>query len=97
MRCHVDKMVILIPTNADPTRADIDAFIRESSSSSSSNHGITQLPKTIREIHSKSSAGALLHPAEEYFLEAASRLRNNDIIEYYTYYLSEYNSYGCSF
>ncbi|NBO72592.1 hypothetical protein EBV26_19275 [bacterium] len=81
MRCHVDKMVILIPTNANPTRADIDAFIRESSSSSS-NHGITQLPNTIREIHSKSSAGALLHPAEEYFLEAASRLRNNDIIEY---------------
>ena len=76
-------MVLLIPTNANPTRADIDAFIRESSSSSSSsNHGITQLPNTIREIHCKSNAGALLHPAEEYFLEAASRLRNNDIIEY---------------
>ena len=63
-------MVVLIPTNANPTRADIDAFIRESSSSS--DHCITEITNTIREIHSKSGAGALLHPAEEYFLEAAA-------------------------
>lgn len=64
-------MVVLIPTTANPTRADIDAFIRHSLSSSS-DHGITQITNTIREIHSKSGAGALLHPAEEYFLEAAA-------------------------
>lgn len=63
-------MVVLIPTNDNPSHADIDAFIRESSSSSSE-HGITQITNTIREIHSKSGVGALLHPAEEYFLEAA--------------------------
>jgi hypothetical protein len=62
-------MVVLIPTNANPTRAEIDAFIRESSSSL--DHGITQITNTIREIHGKSGVGALLHPAEEYFLEAA--------------------------
>jgi len=60
---------MVIPTTANPTRADIDAFIRESSSS---DPGITQITNTIREIHSKSGAGALLHPAEEYFLEAAA-------------------------
>ena len=63
-------MVLLIPTNANPTRAEIDAFIRESSSSL--DHGITQITNTIREIHGKSGVGALLHPAEEYFLEAAA-------------------------
>lgn len=89
-------MVVLIPTNANPTRAEIDAFIRESSSSSSE-YGITQLTNTIREIHGKSGVGALLHPAEEYFLEAANRvclhfhfhLHLHEIIEDYTYYLSE--------
>ncbi len=63
-------MVLLIPTNTNPTRAEIDAFIRESSSSSE--YGITQIINTIREIHGKSGVGALLHPAEEYFLEAAA-------------------------
>ena len=62
-------MVVLIPTNANPTRTEIDAFIRESSSS---DHGITEITNTIREIHSKCGAGALLHPAEEYFLDAAA-------------------------
>jgi len=64
-------MVLLIPTNTNPTRAEIDAFIRESSSSE---YGITQITNTIREIHGKSGVGALLHPAEEYFLEAANRV-----------------------
>jgi len=62
-------MVILVPANDNPTRADIDAFISESLSSSE--HGIAEITKTFREIECKSSAGALLHPAEEYFLEAA--------------------------
>jgi len=57
-------MVVLLPNNPNPTRADIDAFIRHSMS--------TKIQNTIREIHSKSGVGALLHPAEEYFLEAAA-------------------------
>ena len=57
-------MVLLIPGNANPTRADIDMFLRCSPSSS--------YEHIIREIQSKSGAGALLHPAEEYFLERAT-------------------------
>lgn len=60
-------MVVLLPNNPNPTRADIDAYFHESV-----NQGITEIQNTIREIHSKSGAGALLHPAEEYFLEAAA-------------------------
>lgn len=56
-------MVLLIPDNANPTMAEIDMFLRCSPSSS--------YEHTIREIHSKSGVNALLHPAEEYFLEAA--------------------------
>jgi len=56
-------MVLLIPDNANPTMAEIDMFIRCSPTSS--------YEHTIREIRSKSGVGALLHPAEEYFLEAA--------------------------
>ena len=43
--------------------AEIDMFLRCSPSSS--------YEHTIREIRSKSGVNALLHPAEEYFLEAA--------------------------
>jgi len=76
-------MVLLIPTNPNPTRADIDAFIRDSLSSSSqssslsssSSDGITEIQNTIREIRCKSGVGALLHPAEEYFLEALTVAR----------------------
>jgi len=72
-------MVVLIPNNPNPTHADIDAYIRDSLSSSSQsalasssvNQGITEIQNTIREIHSKSGVGALLHPAEEYFFEVA--------------------------
>lgn len=65
-------MVILIPNNINPTADDIDVFIRDSckSGDSSRKEHITNI---IREIQSKSGAGALLHPAEEYFLEAATR------------------------
>jgi hypothetical protein len=59
-------MVLLIPGNANPTRADIDAYLilRESS--------LNDIKRVIREIECKSGAGALLHPAEEYFLERAA-------------------------
>lgn len=56
-------MVLLIPDNANPTMAEIDMFLRWAPSSS--------YEHTIREIRSKSGVNALLHPAEEYFLEAA--------------------------
>jgi hypothetical protein len=56
-------MVILIPSNDNPSRADIDAFIRNTKSSA-------DYKEIVREIECKSNVGALLHPAEEYFLEA---------------------------
>jgi hypothetical protein len=67
-------MVILIPSNSNPTRDDIDAFIHESRSpsSSSSEHRLTEITNIIREIRCKTGVGALLHPAEEYFLNAAT-------------------------
>jgi hypothetical protein len=59
-------MVVLIPGNANPTMADIDAYLilRESS--------LNDIKRVIREIHCKSGVGALLHPSEEYFLERAA-------------------------
>jgi hypothetical protein len=59
-------MVVLIPGNADPTIADIDAYLllRESPPN--------DINRVVREIHCKSGAGALLHPSEEYFLERAA-------------------------
>jgi len=59
-------MVLLIPGNLNPTHADIDMFLRCSPSSS--------YEHVIREIRSKSGAGALLHPAEDYFLERAATM-----------------------
>jgi hypothetical protein len=57
-------MVLLIPANANPTVADIDAYIRIAD--------VETLRGVIREIDSKSGAGALLHPAESYFLERSA-------------------------
>jgi len=59
-------MVVLIPGNANPTMADIDAYLihRESS--------LNDIKRVVREIECKSGAGALLHPSEEYFLERAA-------------------------
>lgn len=64
-------MVQLIPAsvNADPTRSEIDAYIL---SEQSSNAGVETLRGIVREIMCKSGAGALLHPAEEYFAAVAS-------------------------
>ncbi len=49
--------------NANPTRSDIDAYIRVADAET--------LRCVVREIECKSGAGALLHPSEEYFLERA--------------------------
>jgi len=57
-------MVQLIPTNDNPTKNEIDTYIREMLNTN--NYNI--LNDVVREIHSKSSISALLHPAEEYFV-----------------------------
>jgi hypothetical protein len=64
-------MVQLIPGNANPTRAEIDAFIRESRMTYD---GMTALKHVVREIECKSGVGALLHPAEEYFVTCYAAL-----------------------
>jgi hypothetical protein len=58
-------MVVLIPGIANPTMADIDKYLIHESH--------TSIKRVVREIHCKSGAGALLHPAEDYFLEQATR------------------------
>ena len=61
-------MVLLIPGNANPTMADIDAFLKGSQS--------ICYEHVIREIECKSGVGALLHPAESYFLERSVAARS---------------------
>jgi hypothetical protein len=60
-------MVIIIPDNENPTRADIDAYIHGADAET--------LRGIVREIECKRGAGALLHPAEEYFVEAVAALQ----------------------
>lgn len=72
-------MVTLIPKNDNPTRKDIDAYICEMLTSNS--HNILMLVYTVGEIHSKSDAGALLHPAEEYFLNTFNNNVKNMSLE----------------
>lgn len=60
-------MVILIPGNLNPTRAEIDDYIVNN------RHSLI-VQNTRREIECKSAVGALLHPAEEYFLDVVNRL-----------------------
>ena len=55
-------MVQLIPGNANPTMAEIDAYLLIGA----------DIKRVVREIECKSGAGALLHPAESYFLERAA-------------------------
>jgi hypothetical protein len=55
-------MVLLIPSNANPTMADIDAYLLIGA----------DIKRVVREIECKSGAGALLHPAESYFLERSA-------------------------
>ena len=61
-------MVLLITGNANPTMASIDAYLRSPESP-------RDVKRVVREIQCKSGAGALLHPAEEYFVEMV--LANN--------------------
>lgn len=69
-------MVLLIPGNANPTMADIDAYLLQIRTHTGTGTGTGEPPlhtikHVVREIQSKSGAGALLHPAEEYFMERA--------------------------
>jgi hypothetical protein len=65
-------MIIIILYNifkkmdkTEPTHKDIDDYICESFAYGN----ITESKILAREIEAKSGVGALLHPAEEYFLE----------------------------
>ena len=65
--------------NANPTRSDIDAYIHGSYGSAAAD--AETLRSVVREIECKSCAGALLHPAEEYFAaEAAAAVANYSIV-----------------
>ena len=68
-------MVQLIPSDADPTMYEIDTYIRETRAAPASEGGVASLMCTVREIHSKSGAGASLHPAEEYFMDRVEERR----------------------
>jgi len=59
-------MVQLIPDNANPTMAEIDEYL--------STHRDTDIDIVMREIRGKSGVGALLHPAEVYFMERVEAL-----------------------
>jgi hypothetical protein len=65
-------MVQLIPTNDNPTKNEISAYIREMLNVNNYN----VLNDVAREIHSKSGVGALLHPAEEYFVSCFNSSKN---------------------
>jgi hypothetical protein len=57
-------MVVIIPDNENPMRSEIDVYIHGADTET--------LRGIVREIQCKSGAGALLHPAEEYFVEAVA-------------------------
>ena len=60
-------MVQLIPDNANPTMAEIDEYL--------SRHATRDdIDIVVREIRGKSGVGALLHPAEVYFMERVEAL-----------------------
>ena len=67
-------MVQLIPTNNNPTKNEIDAYIYEMLNANNYN----VLIDVIREIHSKNRVGALLHPAEEYFANCFINLQQRE-------------------
>jgi hypothetical protein len=63
-------MVQLVPSINNPTQNEIDAFIQHAVS----NDRGSELKRIKREIECKRGVGALLHPAEEYFLERVCRI-----------------------
>jgi hypothetical protein len=67
-------MVQLIPTNDNPTKNEIDAYICEMVTN---NYSV--LNDVVREIHSKSGVGALLHPSEEYFVSRFNQQREKHV------------------
>lgn len=69
------KMVQLLPTNDNPTRNEIGAYICKMLHSNNYN----VLNDVVREICSKSGVGALLHPAEEYFVSRFNQQREKHI------------------
>ena len=73
-------MVKLVPPSADanPTRSEIDAYIHGGYGSAAAD--AETLRSVVREIECKSGAGALLHPAEEYFAAAAVAAANYSIV-----------------
>jgi len=56
------QMVQLIPDNANPTMAEIDEYLFTRATRG-------DIDVVVREIRGKSGVGALLHPAEAYFVE----------------------------
>jgi hypothetical protein len=60
-------MVQLVPTNDNPTKNEIDAYICKMLTDTDNYNALYE---TVREIHGKSSVGALLHPSEEYFINS---------------------------
>jgi hypothetical protein len=68
-------MVQLIPTIDNPTRNEIDAYIREMLNQNND----SVLNDVVREIHGKSGVGALLHPAEEYFVSRFNQQREKHV------------------
>lgn len=68
-------MVQLIPTNDNPTKNEIDAHICEMLKLN--NYGV--LNDVVREIHSKIGVGALLYPAEEYFVSRFNQQREKHV------------------
>ena len=68
-------MVQLIPNNNNPVQKEIDAYVSEMVNTN--NHEILNV--TVREIKSKKSVGAFVHPAEEYFVNAVFKCVNMKI------------------
>jgi hypothetical protein len=76
-------MVQFIPTNDNPTKNEIDAYILEMLNGINGNtiDNYNVLHDVVREIHSKSGVGALLHPAEEYFVSKFNSSAKNMSLE----------------
>jgi len=68
-------MVQLIPENNNPTQREIDTYVSKMVNTNNS----TVLNDVIREIQSKKNANALLHPSEEYFMDAVFKCINGAI------------------
>ncbi len=64
------SMVQLIPNINNPTQNEIDSYIQHAVSNKRGN----ELKRILLEIECKRGVGALLHPAEEYFLERVCRI-----------------------